>query len=42
MNKIEEIFKSWGISINPNEEQAKLASDRIQICNTCEHKKRVL
>jgi hypothetical protein len=39
MNKIEEIFKSWGISINPNEEQSKLASDRIQICNTCEHKK---
>jgi hypothetical protein len=39
MNKVEEIFKSWGISINPNTEQSKLASDRIQICNTCEHKK---
>ena len=39
MNKIEEIFKSWGISINPNEEQSELASKRIQICNSCEHKK---
>jgi hypothetical protein len=39
MNKIEEIFKSWGISINPNGNQSELASKRIQICNSCEHKK---
>lgn len=38
MNKVEEIFKSWNIAFNPNDEQAELASKRIEICNSCEHK----
>lgn len=39
MNKITEIFKSWGIMFNPDDKQADLASERIQICNACEQKK---
>ncbi len=39
MNKLVEILKSWGIAINPNERQSKLAEARIQICDACEHKK---
>ena len=39
MNKIQEIFTAWNISFNPNDEQAELASKRIEICNSCEHKK---
>lgn len=38
MNKIEEIFKAWNISFNPNSDQSELASKRIKICNSCEHK----
>lgn len=38
MNKIEEIFKAWRISFNPNDKQADLATKRIQICNECEFK----
>jgi len=38
MNKIQEIFKAWNIAIDPNEKQAKLASKRIETCNTCEYK----
>lgn len=38
MNKVEEIFKAWNIAFNPNSEQAELASKRIEICNSCEHK----
>ena len=29
MNKIEEIFKSWNISFDPNSKQSELASQRI-------------
>ena len=36
MNKIEEIFKSWMISFDPNAEQADLATKRIEICDSCE------
>jgi hypothetical protein len=39
MNKIQEIFKSWNIAFNPDDKQSKLASNRIEICNKCEHKK---
>ena len=39
MNKIEEIFTSWNISFNPNNEQNELASKRIEVCNSCEFKK---
>lgn len=42
MNKVEEIFKSWNISFNPNDEQSELASKRIEICNGCEFKKTTL
>jgi prolyl 4-hydroxylase len=38
MNKIEEIFKSWNIAFNPNDEQTEIASKRIEICNSCEFK----
>ena len=39
MNKFIEILRSWGIQLNPNEKQSKLAEARIAICDTCEHKK---
>jgi prolyl 4-hydroxylase len=42
MNKIEEIFKSWNIAINPNQQQHNLAVKRLEICNSCEYKKTVL
>jgi hypothetical protein len=32
MNKIVEIFTAWGISFNPNDEQAQLAAERIAVC----------
>lgn len=38
MNKIEEIFKSWGIKFNPNDSQSELASNRLEICESCEFK----
>lgn len=38
MNKIEEIFKAWNISFNPDDKQAEIASKRIQTCNSCEYK----
>lgn len=38
MNKIEEIFKSWKIMLNPDDEQIELASKRIEICDECEYK----
>lgn len=38
MNKVEEIFKSFSIAFDPNEEQAALAAERIKVCNDCEHK----
>jgi hypothetical protein len=39
MNKFIEILRSWGIQLNPNEKQSKLAEARIAVCDTCEHKK---
>ena len=38
MNKITEIFKAWRIAYDPNDKQAELATARIQICDSCEHK----
>jgi len=38
MDKIKEIFKSWNIALDPNEEQTQLAIKRLEICNSCEHK----
>ena len=38
MNKVEEIFKAWGIMFNPNDIQNELAYERIEICNSCENK----
>lgn len=38
MNKITEIFKSWGIAFNPNDAQAELAGKRLEICESCEHR----
>ena len=42
MNKIEEIFKAWNITLNPNNKQSELASKRLEICNSCEYKKTTL
>ncbi len=39
MNKVEEIFKAWGIMFNPNDSQNELAAKRMQICDGCEYKK---
>ena len=39
MNKIVEIFKSWGIAFNPNDAQSELAGKRMEICDGCDSKK---
>jgi len=39
MNKIEEIFKAWGIMFNPTDAQSDLAAARMQICDGCDSKK---
>lgn len=36
--KFKEIFKSWVISFDPTPEQKKLAEERLQVCEGCEHK----
>ena len=41
MNKIEEIFKSWGIMLNPNNIQNELAAARMEICDGCNSKKTI-
>ena len=38
LNKTKEIFEAWAISFNPNDAQAELASERIQICDACDFK----
>lgn len=38
MNKLEEIFKAWGIALNPNETQSALGAKRLAICEACEFK----
>jgi len=38
MNKIIELFTAWGVSFNPNSKQLELASKRLEVCNSCEHK----
>jgi len=40
MNKLQEIFTAWNIAFNPNNEQNELASKRIEVCNSCENKKK--
>ena len=35
---IVEIFKSWAIAYNPNEEQVELAAKRMEICDGCDAK----
>ena len=39
MNKIEEIFKAWGIMFNPSDTQSELAGARMEICDVCDSKK---
>jgi hypothetical protein len=39
MNKIQEIFKAWGIMFNPNDEQVELAGKRMEICDGCDSKR---
>jgi len=42
MNKLEEIFKAWMISFDPNDAQSELASKRILICDECEFKSKTM
>lgn len=37
-----EIARSWMISMNPTPDQEKIANSRIDICNSCEHKKEMV
>ena len=39
MNKIVEIFKAWGIALNPNDSQSELAAARMEICDSCDSKR---
>lgn len=39
MNKIVEIFRAWSIAASPDEEQNRVAADRLETCGSCEHKK---
>ena len=39
MNKIEEIFKAWGIMLDPNDIQSELARKRMEICDGCDSKR---
>jgi hypothetical protein len=39
MNKIEEIFKAWGIMFNPNDAPSDLAATRMEICDSCDSKR---
>ena len=41
MNKVQEIFKAWGIMFNPNDTQAELAAARMEICDSCNSKKTI-
>jgi hypothetical protein len=41
MNKIEEIFKAWGIMFNPNDSQTELAGKRMEICDGCNSKRTI-
>ena len=41
MNKIEEIFKAWGIMFNPTDAQSDLAAARMEICDKCDSKKTI-
>lgn len=41
MNKLEEIFKAWGIAFNPNDLQSELAGKRMEICDKCDSKKTI-
>jgi hypothetical protein len=33
------ILKAWGIAMNPDPEQNRIAEARLKICSTCEYKK---
>jgi len=38
MVNVKEILTAWAISVNPDEEQSKLAAKRLQVCDSCENK----
>jgi hypothetical protein len=38
MNKLKEIFQAWVAAANPTPEQLELATQRTEICDTCEHR----
>lgn len=42
VDKIEEIFKAWISSTNPNKEVEELAKRRVAICISCEYKEEAL
>jgi hypothetical protein len=37
-----EIAKAWIISVNPTPKQEEIANSRIEICNSCEHRKHLV
>jgi hypothetical protein len=39
MSKLVEIFKAWGIMLNPNDSQHELAVSRLEICDKCDKKR---
>lgn len=41
MRKIKEIFSSWFVSAKPSEQQSIIASKRMEVCNSCEHKRTI-
>lgn len=38
MVNVKEILSAWAISVNPNDQQAKLAAKRLEVCDGCENK----
>lgn len=39
MNKIQEIFRAWGIALKPNDAQSAHAARRLSVCEVCEWKR---
>ena len=40
LEKFKEIAKAWIVSFNPTPEQKEKAESRIEICNSCEHRRK--
>jgi hypothetical protein len=42
MLNFEEIFKAWVTSLNPTEQEEKLANSRLNICKECDYKRETI